>query len=175
MTKEELRQKYHGKVVSIRRSVIERNQREFDSMRNVLKNACGEIGLRVVDLEEQAHVMGMSESLFALSIPDVPAPDTVHIQSPIELETFLGDFGLYVSDERDKEVIVAKEILKEFNVEYDFIEKKRKGFTSSDVIDEGFIQAQTTNKASLWWHVGGRMVLFVRGEGAFEVTARKEE
>lgn len=176
MTKEGFKKKYHGKVIAIKFSAMLGNfnaSQEMATKTNQLQNISRELGLRVVDLEEQARLMEMPERLFCLSIPD-RATTTMELQTPISFEEFLEDFGHYAKAEEEKEFVRAKQLLDEFKIEYGSIEKKHKGYTATDTVDEGFIQGYTSNEASLWWHPLGRRVFFVRGEGAFELTDKVE-
>lgn len=87
-------------------------------------------------------------------------------------QEFLDDFK---EAQEELEFGRAKKLLADFKIEYGSITKKNKSCTSTDMVDEGFIQGYTSNEASLWWHPMGRRVFFVRGEGAFELTDKVEE
>ena len=67
----------------------------------------------------------------------------------------------------------AKKLLADFKIEYGEISKSPTDV--KNVMSTGFIQAYTSNEASLWWHPNGKRIFFVRGEGAFSITDKVEE
>lgn len=178
MIKEDFKKKYHGQVVAITYPMglgSFNGEREVAEKTNQLKNICREMGLKVTELPDMAHV-GLPKKTFAIIDPD--KPQTGYSGQPsvaISIEEFLEDFGHYIHTEEESQFVKARKLLAEFKIEYGVIEKKSKHFTSTDVVDEGFIQGYTSNEASLWWHPNGRRVFFVRGEGAFELGEKGEE
>lgn len=171
MTKEDFKKKYHGQVIAISCSM---GLGGFNST-NLFRNICGELGLKVTELPDMAHV-GLPKKTFAITDPD--KSQTAYSGQPsvsISVEEFLEDFGHYVKIQEEGKYDKAKKLLADFKIEYGSITKKHKSCTSTDMVDEGFIQGYTSNEASLWWHPMGRRVFFVRGEGAFELTDKAEE
>lgn len=177
MTKEELRKKYHGQVVQVLFPIdfgsFNSNQ-EVAAKTNILQNGCKELGLEVNEFQIANYGDSVRQSrMFQVTDKAQPILGDKP-KSPIAVEEFLEDFKHYRNSfsiaGRDK----AKRLLDEFKIEYGSIEKKHESCTSTDMVDEGFIQGYTSNEASLWWHPLGRRVFFVRGEGAFELTDKVE-
>ena len=116
-----------------------------------------------------------SLEMYAINDPSVKPSYSSTPCSSISVEEFLEDFSHYTKVEEEKQFVKAKQLLDEFRIEYGSIEKRNKSCTSTDMVEEGFIQGYTSNEASLWWHPMGRRVFFVRGEGAFEITDKPKE
>lgn len=177
MTKEELKRKYHGHTVTVSYPIRLggfNGEREASAKSNALTNACKELGLQVALMPDMAMMTGQNAKVYSISDPNVKPNYSSIPCSSISVEEFLEDFSYYTKVEEEKQFVKAKQLLDEFKIEYGSIEKKHKGYTSTDTVDEGFIQGYTSNEASLWWHPLGRRVFFVRGEGAFELTDKVE-
>lgn len=178
MTKKELKAKYHGQAVSIAYPMSLGNfnaEREVAAKLCQLKNCCKELGLKVTELPAHA-TMGLPKKLVAITDPESnPVPYSSMPTTPMSFEEFALDFDNYTKEEDEEKSTKVRKLLEEFKIECPFFEKKSKNFTSTNVVDEGFIQGYTSNEASLWWHSNGRRVFFVRGEGAYELGEKGEE
>lgn len=178
MTKEELKRKYHGHTVTVSYPIRLggfNGEREDSSKSNVLLQACKELGLQVALMPDMAIMTGQNAKMYAINDPSVKPSYSSTPCSSISVEEFLEDFSHYTKVEEEKQFVKAKQLLDEFRIEYGSIEKRNKSCTSTDMVEEGFIQGYTSNEASLWWHPMGRRVFFVRGEGAFEITDKPKE
>ena len=158
MTKEEFKKKYHGQVIAIAYPI---GLGSFNTNKEVvektfqLRNISQEMGLKVTELTYMSHV----------GQPNVA----------ISVEEFLEDFGNYVEEEQRAEAVKVLDILsgmKIKNVDIKHVEASR---NMKQLAEDGFIQGYTSNEASLWWNPKGRRLLFVRGEGVFELTDKVEE
>lgn len=175
MTKKELKEKYQGKVICVTYRMMLGSfnaQKEVSEKVFYLGNCCKELGLRVNQLPEHA-VMGMPRKLLLITDLGKPLSYSSKAQEPIAIEEFLQDFDNWYNNDKEREKEIedelqeVREVLKEFNIKCDTIEKRSDYFTSKQANEEGFIQGYTSNEASLWWHPKGDMILFVRGQGAF--------
>lgn len=119
----------------------------------------------------EAHQVTVPAPYLLITIVDKTQPpypySHAEASEPVSEQEFLADFK---EAHEELEFGKAKKLLADFKIEYGSITKKNKSCTSTDMVDEGFIQGYTSNEASLWWHPMGRRVFFVRGEGAFELT-----
>lgn len=169
MTKEDFKKKYHGKSIKIEPSIQVRHLGEIAERPRRIQEMCKLMGL-------QAHQVTVPAPYLLITIVDKAQPPYPYSHAtasePVSEQEFLDDFK---EAQEELEFGRAKKLLADFKIEYGVIEKKSKHFTSTDVVDEGFIQGYTSNEASLWWHPNGRRVFFVRGEGAFELGEKGEE
>lgn len=173
MTKEDFKRKYHDKVIEIPYLPSMRSERELMGTINQVANCCAEMGLKTNLLPETAF-FGMPKKLMVVTDPAL-SPTGSTEQNVFNFEELLADFKSYTEAQEEGKYDKAKKLLADFKIEYGSITKKHKSCTSTDMVDEGFIQGYTSNEASLWWHPMGRRVFFVRGEGAFELTDKVEE
>lgn len=167
MTKEEFKKKYHGKSVKIEPSMQVQRLGEIAERPRRIQEMCKLMGL-------EAHQVTVPAPYLLITIVDKQQEYRTNAEplTPIDEEEFLVDFK---EAHEELEFGRAKKLLADFKIEYSSITKKNKSCTSTDMVDEGFIQGYTSNEASLWWHPMGRRVFFVRGEGAFELTDKMEE
>lgn len=178
MTKEEFKKKYHGQVVSISYPMSLgsfNGEREVAEKTNQLKNICGELGLKVTELPDMAHV-GLPKKTFAIINPDKSQDD--YRGQPnvvISVEEFLEDFGHYVKEEEEKGITKVLDVLTSMKIKDVDIKHIGASRNMKQLAEDGFIQGYTSNEASLWWNPKGRRLLFVRGEGVFELTDKVEE
>lgn len=146
MTKEDFKKKYHGKSVKIEPSM---QVQRF-----------GEIAERPRRIQEMCKLMGLEAH-------------QVTVPAPYLLITIVDKQQEYRTNAEPLTPIDEEEFLADFKIEYGEISKSPT--TSKDVMSTGFIQAYTSNEASLWWHPNGKRIFFVRGEGAFSITDKVEE
>ena len=178
MTKEDFKKKYHGQVIAISYPMGLggfNSEREVAEKTNQLKNICGEMGLKVTELPDMAHV-GLPKKTFAIIDPD--KPQVAYNGQPnvaISIEEFLEDFGHYVKEEEEKGATKVLDILHGMKVKDVDIKHVGASRNMKQLAEDGFIQSYTSNEASLWWNPKGRRLLFVRGEGVFELTDKVEE
>lgn len=178
MTKEDFKKKYHGQVIAISYPMGLggfNSEREVSEKTNQLINICGEMGLKVTELPEMAHV-GLPKKTFAVIDPD--KPQVAYNGQPnvaISIEEFLEDFGHYVKEEEEKGATKVLDILQGMKVKDVNIKHVGASRNMKQLAEDGFIQGYTSNEASLWWNPKGRRLLFVRGEGVFELTDKVEE
>lgn len=169
MTKEDFKKKYHGKSVKIEPSMQVQHLGEIAERPRRIQEMCKLMGL-------EAHQVTVPAPYLLITIVDKAQPPYPYSHAtasePVSEQEFLSDFK---EAHEELEFGKAKKLLADFKIEYGSITKKNKSCTSTDMVDEGFIQGYTSNEASLWWHPMGRRVFFVRGEGAFELTDKTEE
>lgn len=179
MTKEEFKKKYHGQVIAISYPITCSGginvAMELSNKTNQLNNIAKEMGLKVTELPEMAHV-GLPKKTFAVIDPN--KPQTGYSGQPnitISVEELLEDFSHYVEKAEEIQSTKILDILASFktnNVDIKYIGAQR---NMKQLAEDGFIQGYTSNEASLWWNPNGRQLLFVRGEGVFELTDKTEE
>lgn len=178
MTKEEFKKKYHGQVIAISYPMGLggfNSEKEVAEKTNQLRNICGELGLRVTELPEMAHV-GLPKKTFAVIDPEKPQTGYEGVANvSIAIAEFLEDFNHYVKEEEQKGVTKVLDILQGMKVKD--VHAKHIGISRNmkKLAEDGFIQGYTSNEASLWWNPKGRRLLFVRGEGVFELTDKVGE
>ena len=178
MTKEDFKKKYHGQVVAISYPMGLggfNSEREVAEKTNQLRNICGELGLKVMELPDMAHV-GLPKKTFAVTDPD--KSQTAYSGQPsvaISVEEFLEDFGHFVEEEQRVEAMKVLDILSGMKIKNVDIKHIGASRNMKQLAEDGFIQGYTSNEASLWWNPKGRRLLFVRGEGVFELTDKVEE
>lgn len=118
----------------------------------------------------EAHQVTVPAPYLLITIVDKAQPPYPYSHAtasePVSEQEFLDDFK---EAQEELEFGRAKKLLADFKIEYGSITKKNKSCTSTDMVDEGFIQGYTSNEASLWWHPMGRRVFFVRGEGQITI------
>lgn len=85
------------------------------------------------------------------------------------------DFGNYVEEEQRAEAVKVLDILSGMKIKNVDIKHVGASRNMKQLAEDGFIQGYTSNEASLWWNPKGRRLLFVRGEGVFELTDKVEE
>ena len=180
MTKEDFKKKYHGQVVAISYPMGLGGfnyEREVAEKTNQLRNICGELGLKVTELPDMAHVhIGLRKKTFAVTDPDKSqAPYSGQPSVAISVEEFLEDFGHYVKEEEGKGITKVLDVLTSMKIKDVYPKHVGMSRNMKQLTEDGFIQGQTTNEASLWWNPRGRRLLFVRGEGVFELTDKVKE
>ncbi len=167
MTKEDFKKKYHGKSVKIEASMQVQHFGDIAERPRRVQEMCKLIGL-------EAHQVTVPAPYLLISIVDknqTPYPYS-HIEAsePVSEQEFLDDFK---EAHEELEFGRAKKLLADFKIEYGEIIKSPTDV--KNVMSTGFIQAYTSNEASLWWHPNGKRIFFVRGEGAFSLTDKVEE
>lgn len=176
MTKEDFKTKYHGQVVAITYPMglgSFNGSKEVAEKTNQLNNICREMGLKVTELPDMPHA-GLPKKTFVVADPDKPQKSYNGVPNvTIAVEELLEDFGHYIHTEEESQFVKAKKLLADFKIEYGEISKNPTDV--KNVMSTGFIQAYTSNEASLWWHPNGKRIFFVRGEGAFSLTDKVEE
>ena len=178
MTKEDFKRKYHGQVIAISYPMglgSFNGSKEVAEKTNQLNNISREMGLKVTELPDMAHV-GLPKKTFA--IIDADKPQTGYNGQPnvaISVEEFLEDFGHYVEEEQRAEAVKVLDILSGMKIKNVDIKHVGASRNMKQLAEDGFIQGYTSNEASLWWNPKGRRLLFVRGEGVFELTDKVEE
>lgn len=167
MTKEEFKKKYHGKSVKIEPSMQVQRLGEIAERPRRIQEMCKLMGL-------EAHQVTVPAPYLLITIVDKAQPPYPYSHAtasePVSEQEFLDDFK---EAHEELEFGRAKKLLADFKIEYGEISKSPT--TSKDVMSTGFIQAYTSNEASLWWHPNGKRIFFVRGEGAFSLTDKVEE
>ena len=117
-----------------------------------------------------AHV-GLPKKHFSIIDPNSTySVNTEHIKSAVSIEEFLEDFGHYVKEEEEKGAAKVLDILQGMKVKDVNIKHVGASRNMKQLAEDGFIQGYTSNEAILWWNPKGRRLLFVRGEGVFELT-----
>lgn len=173
MTKEDFKKKYHDKVIEIPYSPMMRNERELTGQINQVTNCCSEVGLKATLLPETAS-FGMPKKLMVVTDPTLfPTGSTE--QNVINFEEFLEDFGHYVKEEEEKGATKVLDALASFKINDVNVKHVGVSRNMKQLAEDGFIQSSTSKEASLWWNPKGRRLLFVRGEGVFELTDKVEE
>lgn len=167
MTKEDFKKKYHGKSVKIEASMQVQHFGDIAERPRRVQEMCKLMGL-------EAHQVTVPAPYLLISIVDknqTPYPYS-HIEAsePVSEQEFLDDFK---EAHEELEFGRAKKLLADFKIEYGEISKSPTDV--KNVMSTGFIQAYTSNEASLWWHPNGKRIFFVRGEGAFSITDKVEE
>ena len=175
MTREELKKKYHNQVVQALYYVGAFNaEKEVAGKVNVLLNACEELGLEVNEFRIANYGDSVKQSR-QFQIMDKLQPITGdNPKTPISVEEFLEDFGHYVNEEQQKEVIKILDVLASMKIKDVHIKHIGVSRNMKKLAEDGFIQGYTSNEASLWWNPNGRRLLFVRNEGVFELTDKVE-
>lgn len=167
MTKEDFKKKYHGKSVKIEPSMQVQRFGEIAERPIRIQEMCKLMGL-------EAHQVTVPAPYLLITIVDKAQPPYPYSHAtasePVSEQEFLNDFK---EAHEELEFGKAKKLLADFKIEYGEISKSPT--TSKDVMSTGFIQAYTSNEASLWWHPNGKRIFFVRGEGAFSITDKVEE
>lgn len=171
MTKEDFKRKYHDKVIEIPYLPSMRSERELMGTINQVANCCAEMGLKTNLLPETASC-GMPKKLMVVTDPAL-SPTGSTEQNVFNFEELLADFKSYTEAQEEGKYDKAKKLLADFKIEYGEISKSPTDV--KNVMSTGFIQAYTSNEASLWWHPNGKRIFFVRGEGAFSLTDKVEE
>lgn len=178
MTKEEFKKKYHGQVIAISYPMglgSFNGSKEVAEKTNQLNNISQEMGLKVTELPDMSHV-GLPKKTF--TIIDADKPQAGYSGQPnvaISVEEFLEDFGNYVEEEQRAEAVKVLDILSGMKIKNVDIKHIGASRNMKQLAEDGFIQGYTSNEASLWWNPKGRRLLFVRGEGVFELTDKVEE
>lgn len=178
MTKEEFKKKYHGQVIAISYPMglgSFNGSKEVAEKINQLNNISRELGLKVTELPDMAHV-GLPKKTFA--IIDADKPQAGYSGQPnvaISVEEFLEDFSNYVEEEQRAEAVKVLDILSGMKIKNVNIKHVGASRNMKQLAEDGFIQGYTSNEASLWWNPKGRRLLFVRGEGVFELIDKVEE
>lgn len=167
MTKEDFKKKYHGKSVKIEASMQVQHFGDIAERPRRIQGMCKLMGL-------EAHQVTVPAPYILIAIVDKAQPtypySHAEASEPVSEQEFLDDFK---EAHEELEFVRAKKLLSDFKIEYGKISKSPT--TSKDVMSTGFIQAYTSNEASLWWHPNGKRIFFVRGEGAFSLTDKVEE
>lgn len=171
MTKEDFKRKYHDKVIEIPCLPSMRSKRELMVTINQVANCCAEMGLKTNLLPETASC-GMPKKLMVVTDLAL-SPTGSTEQNVFDFEELLADFKSYTEAQEEGKYDKAKKLLADFKIEYGEISKSPTDV--KNVMSTGFIQAYTSNEASLWWHPNGKRIFFVRGEGAFSLTDKVEE
>lgn len=165
MTKEEFKKKYHGKSVKIEASMDIQHLGDIAERPRRVQEMCKPMSL-------EAHQVTVPAPYLLITIVDKQQEFKTNAEplTPIDEQEFLDDFK-----EAHEEFLVgrAKKLLADFKIEYGEISKSPTDV--KNVMSTGFIQAYTSNEASLWWHPNGKRIFFVRGEGAFSLTDKVEE
>lgn len=167
MTKEDFKKKYHGKSVKIEPSMQVQHLGEIAERPRRIQEMCKLMGL-------EAHQVTVPAPYLLITIVDKAQPpypyshDTA--SEPVSEQEFLDDFK---EAQEELEFGRAKKLLADFKIEYGEISKSPTDV--KNVMSTGFIQAYTSNEASLWWHPNGKRIFFVRGEGAFSLTDKVDE
>ena len=178
MTKEEFKKKYHGQAITITylMSLGSFNAgKEAAEKTNQLRNICGELGLRVTELPEMVDA-GLPKKTLVIVDPDKPQKEYNGVPNvSIAIAEFLEDFNHYVKEEEQKGVTKVLDILQGMKVKDVNIKHVGASRNMKQLAEDGFIQGYTSNEASLWWNPKGRRLLFVRGEGVFELTDKVGE
>lgn len=173
MTKEDFKRKYHDKVIEIPYLPSMRSERELMGTINQVANCCAEMGLKTNLLPETAS-FGMPKKLMVVTDPALfPTGSTE--QNVFNFEELLKDFGNYVEEEQRAEAVKVLDILSGMKIKNVDIKHVGASRNMKQLAEDGFIQGYTSNEASLWWNPKGRRLLFVRGEGVFELTDKVEE
>lgn len=173
MTKEDFKKKYHGQVIAISYSMglgSFNGSNEVAEKTNQLNNISQEMGLKVTELPDMAHV-GLPKKTFSIIDPD--KPQSGYNGQPnvaISVEEFSEDFGHYVEEEQRAQAVKVLDILSVMKIKNVDIKHVGASRNMKQLAEDGFIQGYTSNEASLWWNPKGRRLLFVRGEGVFELT-----
>lgn len=167
MTKEEFKKKYHGKSVKIEPSMQVHSLAGIAERPRRIQEMCKLMGL-------EAHQVTVPAPYLLITIVDNAQPpypySHVEASEPVSEQEFLDDFK---EAHEELEFGKAKKLLDDFKIEYGEISKSSTDV--KNVMSTGFIQAYTSNEASLWWHPNGKRIFFVRGEGAFSLTDKVEE
>lgn len=177
MTKEEFKKKYHGQVIAMSYPMglgSFNGGKEVADKINQLNNISREMGLNFAELQDMAH-LGLPKKTFA--IIDADKPQTVYNAQPrvaISVEEFLEDFGHYVEEEQRTESMRVFEILSGMEIKNVDIKRVGTSRNMKQLAEDGFIQGDTSNEASLWWNPNGMRLLFIMGEGVFELTNKIE-
>lgn len=173
MTKEEFKKKYHDKVIEIPYLPVMRSERELMGIINQVAKCCAEMGLKTNLLPETASC-GMPKKLMVVTDPDL-SPTGSTEQNVFNFEELLADFKRYAEEEQRAEVVKVLDILSGMKIKNVDIKHVGASRNMKQLAEDGFIQGYTSNEASLWWNPKGRRLLFVRGEGVFELTDKVEE
>lgn len=173
MTKEEFKKKYHDKVIEIPYLPSMRLERELMGTINQVANCCAEMGLKATLLPDTAS-FGMPKKLMVVTDPTL-SPTGSTEQNVIDFEELLEDFKNYVEEEQRAEAVKVLDILSGMKIKNVDIKHIGASRNMKQLAEDGFIQGYTSNEASLWWNPKGRRLLFVRGEGVFELTDKVEE
>lgn len=167
MTKEDFKKKYHGKSVKIEASMSIQQFRDIAERPRRIQEMCKLMGL-------EAHQVTVPAPYLLITIVDKAQPPYPYSHAtasePVSEQEFLDDFK---EAQEELEFGRAKKLLADFKIEYGEISKSPTAI--QNVMSTGFIQAYTSNEASLWWHPNGKRIFFVRGEGAFSLTDKVEE
>lgn len=167
MTKEDFKKKYHGKSVKIELSMQVQHLGEIAERPRRIQEMCKLMGL-------QAYQVTVPAPYLLITIVDKAQPPYPYSHAtasePVSEQEFLDDFK---EAQEELEFSRAKKLLADFKIEYGEISKSPTDV--KNVMSTGFIQAYTSNEASLWWHTNGKRIFFVRGEGAFSLTDKVEE
>lgn len=169
MTREKLKEKYHGKSVKIEPSMQVQHFGEIAERPRRIQEMCKLMGL-------EAHQVTVPAPYLLITIVDKDQPPYPYSHATaselISEQEFLDDFK---EAKEDLEFGKAKKLLDEFKIEYGSI-RKTGSYENMVILSElGFIQGYTSNEASLWWNPNGRSLFFVRGEGVFEITDKPKE
>ncbi len=167
MTKEDFKRKYHGKSVKIESSMQVQRIGEIAERPRRIQEMCKLMGL-------EAHQVTVPAPYLLITIVDKQQEFKTNAEplTPIDEQEFLDDFK---EAHEELEFGRAKKLLADFKIEYVSMTKLgRSSQNMKQVSEEGFIQGYTSNDASIWWHPMGRRLLFVRGEGVFELTDKSE-
>lgn len=166
MTKEEFKRKYHGKSVKIEASMSIQHLGDIAERPRRIQEMCKLMGL-------EAHQVTVPAPYLLITIVDKAQPPYPYSHAtasePVSEQEFLDDFK---EAQEELEFGRAKKLLADFKIEYGEISKSPTDV--KNVMSTGFIQAYTSNEASLWWHPNGKRIFFVRGEGAFSLTDKVE-
>jgi len=174
MNQEELRKKYcnHSIVIPIPywRGKDCDAKEVFEEM-GLVKNVFEEIGLKVV-ITEIVNPGHLPSKLLLISDPLEEYKENISFNGSFNFSTFCkdaSDFAHEYQVSKDKEqYVVAENVLKKLNIKTESISRSRAEI--KDLIEQGFIQVNTSVETSLWWNKEGIRVLFICGRGAFTLS-----
>ena len=170
MTREEFRNKYHGQVISIPKTDVNRGivniQKIDQELRNLksLLSCCEEIGLSSTKIQLPIE----NYRFYTLIDKEQEIKEVLESQIPTEFFYFITDFSLYLKDKEFKKEEEVKNMLNLYGLTSETV--KSCVASISYLIDNGYIQGETTNKTSLWWNANGERIFFICGVGTFRLS-----
>lgn len=164
MTEKRFLDTWHGMVVSV--------SRPFSTKKiEVMNSICEELGLKATELPNFSE----SSEVFSITNTDLVPNDWFNenlneVLIPIDVDELFADYEKMKERLKITQATKVLDALASFNI--DRVETKYIGIRQNikRLMEDGFLQANTSKESSLWWNSDGRRIIFVRGEGVFEIV-----
>lgn len=137
----------------------------------IVLGVCNELGLSTDYSEFGKEYLHPNITIYIYqNVPSVN-PET----SRISFEEFEEDYRSLLEHEGErkkiefeKDIKVVMEMLRDMLIETGT--PRKIAMTPNVAQETGFIQGESTNYSSLWWHPDGRRIFFLCGRGCFELS-----